>query len=174
MADQVTIIPIRITKAGQQYSFQHRLLRTTGNIIGIETGVTVKSGLPALPMPFVSDFKRNTLLGRIQLQMAGVPNLCWCSEVFADDNNTGFGELPTAQGFVPFPPPPDPKDPTPTGKRFYGFHDCTHGTKKEEDPLHTCGGRVIGGIYRDTIGLQFTNPVHYRINLYVWTANNAK
>ncbi len=171
MEERVIIIPIRITKAGQQYSFQHRLPRTSANVIGIETGVNIKSVLPA--QAATEDFKRNVLLGRLQLQMVGLPNLCWCSEIFAEDSNTGFGELPRPYGFVPLLPS-DPKDPQPTGRHFYQLHDCTHGTKKEEDPLNICGSRIICGIYRDTAGLQFTHPVHYRINLYVWTANPAQ
>jgi hypothetical protein len=171
MTEQVTIIPIRITRPGQQYSFQHRLPRTTAKIIGIETGVRIKSALPRPWIAFESDFKRNVLLGRVQLQLNGLPNLFWGRDIYADDNNTGFGELPAGALGTPRPLI-GIKPPLITGKSFYQYHDCTHGTKKEEEMLDICGSRLVSGIYRDNTGQLFTTSARYDINLYLWTQNS--
>lgn len=158
MIEQLTIIPIRITKAGQQYSFQHKLPRSAEKIIGIETGVTVRSPLPAIPGNNIRQFKREVLLGSLRLQGMGISNLFYATDIKADDNSIAPGEFP--HGPVKGP-----------GPRFYDFGVCTHGTKREEDPLDIPGCGIIGGIYRDSTGPLFTNPVHYHINIYVWTSN---
>jgi hypothetical protein len=160
MIEQLTIIPIRITKAGQQYSFQHKLPRSAEKIIGIETGVTMRSPLPALPGNDTRHFKREVLLGSLRLQGSGSSNLFYAADIKAGDNGIANGEFlrsPVGGGKQRFP--------------FYDFQVCTHGTKREEDPLDIPGCAIIGGIYRDSTGLLFTNPVHYHINIYVWTSN---
>jgi hypothetical protein len=172
MTEQVTIIPIRITRPLQQYGFQHRLPRTTAKIIGIETGVRIGSVLTNPWIAFESDFKRNVLLGSVQLQLNGLPNLFWGRDIYADDNNTGFGELPAPAGMGGPQPMIGIKPPLVTGKSFFQYHDCTHGTKKEEETLDICGSRLINGIYRDNTGQLSATGIRYDINLYLWTQNS--
>jgi hypothetical protein len=160
MIEQLTIIPIRITKAGQQYSFQYKLPRSAEKIIGIETGVTMRSPLPVIPGNNIRQFKREVLLGSLRLQGSGSSNLFYAADIKAGDNSITNGEFlrsPVAAGQPGFP--------------FYDFQVCTHGTKREEDPLDIPGCSIIGGIYRDSTVLLFTTPVHYHINIYVWTSN---
>ncbi len=167
----MTIIPIRIISPLQQYSFQHRLPRTTAKIIGIETGIRIKSALPVPVIAFESGFKRNVLLGRVQLQLNGSPNLFWGRDIYADDNNTGFGELPVPAGTDGPLPLIGITPPVVTGQSFFRYHDCTHGTKKEEETVDICGSRLISGIYRDNTGHLFAIGIRYDISLYLWTQN---
>jgi hypothetical protein len=160
MIEQLTIIPIRITKAGQQYSFQHKLPRSAEKIIGIETGVTMRSPLPVIRGNDLRQFKREVLLGSLHLQGTGSSNLFYAADIKADDNSIANGEFLKS--------PRSPKRPV---FPFYDFRTCTHGSKREEDPLDIPGCSIIGGIYRDRAGLVFYNPVHYHINIYVWTSN---
>jgi hypothetical protein len=137
MKEQVTIIPIRITKAGQQYSFQHRLLRSAEKITGIETGVTMRSPVPQLPG---HAGQRIVQLGTLWLQADGKANHFYSTDIKITKSNiiqTGFLK--------------------------------SIGTKKEKDPVDIPGCSIISGIYRDGAGLLFNNPVHYHINIYVWT-----
>jgi hypothetical protein len=160
MKEQVTIIPIRITKAGQQYSFQHKLPRSAEKIIGIETGVIMRSPLPVIVSVFPKQLKRAVLLGTLRLQANGSSNLFYAADIKADDNSIIQGEFIQAPGPAGQP-----------GFPFFDFKVCTHGTKREEEPLEIPGCSIISGIYRDRTGLLFTNPVHYHINIYVWTSN---
>ncbi len=169
MKEQVTIIPIPVVTPGQQYSFQQRLPRTTARIIGIETGINILSLLPPVATTG-TEFKRTLFLGNLQLQLNGSPNLFWSDTVIADDNSIAMGELRPpnnlprpAIGIVPAGG---------TGRSFYQFHDCTHGTKKEEQVIDICGSRLISGQYRDYTGQFFTTGIRYTITLYVWTENS--
>ena len=158
MKEQVTIIPVRITKAGQQYSFQHKLPRSADKIIGIETGATVRNALPILPVNGIRMFKREVLLGTLRLQGAGSSNLFYAADIKADESNIATGEFLR-------------KPITGAGFPFYDYGVSTHGTRREEDPLDIPGCNIISGIYRDSAGLLSDNPVHYHINIYVWTTN---
>jgi hypothetical protein len=160
MKEQLTIIPIRITKAAQQYSFQHKLPRSAEKIIGIETGVTMRSPLPVIAGNGIRHFKREVMLGSLRLQGTGSSNLFFAADIKADDYSIKQGEFIHAPGPAGQP-----------GFPFYDFQVYTHGAKREEDPLDIPGCSIISGIYRDSAGLLFTNPVHYHINIYVWTSN---
>jgi hypothetical protein len=177
MKELVTIVPIRISKQGQQHFFQLRLPTITQRIVGIETGLRLKTLLPPVVTIINGPFKRNVLMGTLQLTTPGRVNQFYATDVYADDTNIGLAEIqlprdPKGQPFQPVGLPPVSKGGS--GKSFYEFFACTHGSKREEDSLDICGSRIINGWYKDTAGGIFYKAIPYEVLLYVWTEQHKQ
>ncbi len=167
MKEEVIIQTISISKRGQQNFFQVKLPRDTHKIIGVETGLYVLNVpgyfIPAQELSML--IRRNYMMGVVQLQANGKPDVFYSKEIFERDINIGAGEVKV------FPPPVvimERKADAPDGNNFDYFTLWTHGTKREEDPLNICGCTVINGQYKDAIGEYFQTDVNYKIMLYIW------
>ena len=179
MKEQVIIQPISISKRGQQNFFQVKLPRDTDKIIGIETGLIIQdSPIYAfsilLANPGVTE--RNNLMGVMQLKANGRPDIFYAKEIFERDLNIGAGELrvfpndqPNERRLLLLRPriPPD-------GNSFGFSPSCTHGTKREEDPLSICGCTVINGYFKDSIGEVMGYDLIYKVMLYIWIEKQTK
>lgn len=179
MKEQVIIQPISITRRGQQNFFQVKLPRDTHRIIGIESGLIVLDCPPYAFSPLQGNpglILRNNLMGVMQLKANGRPDIFYAKEIFERDLNIGAGEL---RLFLYDPPnerrlslrrifvPPD-------GNSFSFSPSCTHGTKREEDPLNICDCTVINGHFKDSIGEVMGYDLSYKVMLYIWIEKQTK
>lgn len=176
MREEVIIQPIRVTKKKEQIFFQVKLPRDVHKIIGIETGLYLESELPVF-VPFIQGnanfIRQNRLMGTLQLQASGKPNLFYAKEIIDRDINLGVGEMKVV--------PPDvivrrivepllkkgddvPND----GNNFSDFTIWSHGTKREEDPVNVCGCQLINGQFKDAVGEYYNIDIQYRVMLYIW------
>jgi len=167
MKEEVIIQTINISKRGQQNFFQIRLPRDTHKIIGVETGLYLLSVpqyfIPAKELSML--VRRNYMMGVVQLRANGKPDIFYSKEIFERDVNIGAGEIKV----YPFPLVMERKlNLPPDGNSFDYFTHWTHGTKREEDPLHICGCPVINGQYKDAIGEYFGMDISYKVMLYIW------
>jgi hypothetical protein len=174
MREEAIIQPIRITKKKERQFFQVKLPRDTHKIIGIETGLYVESILPAFVLYIQGDanmIRQNRLMGTLQLQASGKPNLFYSKEIFEKDINSSVGEMKVV--------PPDIRrlieplrkkgDDIPgDGNNFSDFTIWSHGTKREEDPVNVCGCHIINGQLKDLVGGYYNTDIQYRVMLYIW------
>ena len=184
MKEQVIIQAISITRRSQQNFFQVKLPRDTGKIIGIESGLIIQDSPPYAFSTLLANTgitERNNLMGVMQLKANGRPDIFYANEIFERDLNIGAGELrvfsndqPNERRLLLLRPriPPD-------GNSFGFSPSCTHGTKREEDPLNICGCTVINGYFKDSIGDIMGYDLSYKVMLYIWierqlTSNDNK
>lgn len=176
MREEVIIQPIRITRKKEQQFFQVKLPRDVHKIIGIETGLYAESDLPAF-VPFIQGnanfIRQNRLMGSLQLQAAGKPNLFYAKDIFEKDINLGVGEMKVVPPDVIvrrlIEPQPRKGDDVPNdGNNFSDFTIWTHGTKREEDPVNVCGCQLINGQFKDAVGEYYNIDIQYRVMLYIW------
>ena len=176
MKEGVIIQSIGITKKKEQIFFQVKLPRDTHKIIGIETGLFVESALPGF-IPNIQGnanmIRRNGLIGTLQLQASGKPNLFYAKEIFDKDINIGVNELkivpPEVINERLIEPMRLKADDVPDeGNNFSDFTIWSHGTKREEDPVNVCGCQIINGQFKDTVGEYYETNIQYKIILYIW------
>ena len=179
MKEQVLIQAIGINRRSQQNFFQVKLPRDTHKIIGIETGLLIQDSPPDAFSPLQAGsglIERNNLMGVLQLKANGRPDIFYAKEIFERDLNIGAGELKV----FPYDPPNERRlglrriFVPPDGNSFDFFPSCTHGTRREEDPLNICGCTVINGYFKDSIGEVFGYDVSYKVMLYIWIERQMK
>lgn len=172
MKEEVIIQSIGITKKKEQSFFQVKLPRDTNKIIGIETGLYILAAplYSFVPPEDNSGFiRRNNLMGVLQLQTNGKPDIFYSKEIFERDLNIGEAEIK----IIPGQPKQEEKvallkvEP-PDGNSFDFFTCWTHGSKREEDPLNICGCTLINGQFKDAVGEYFGTDISYKIILYIW------
>ncbi len=175
MREEAIIQSIAITKKKEQSFFQVKLPRNTHKIIGIETGLFVTSVLPDF-LPYTqgdaNNIRRHRLIGTLQLQASGKPNLFYAREIFDKDINIGVNELKIVQEAVfnelLAAPPLKGNNPPVDGNNFFDFPVWSHGTKREEDPVNICGCQLINGQFKDAVGAYYNANIQYKVILYIW------
>jgi hypothetical protein len=175
MREEVIIQPIGITKKKEQSFFQVKLPRDTHKIIGIETGLYVESELPVFAPYIQGDanmIRQNRLMGTLQLQASGKPNLFYAKEIFDKDINLGVNELKIVPDVIERrliePQLRKGEDVPNDGNNFSDFTIWSHGTKREEDPVNVCGCHIINGQFKDAVGEYYKIDIQYRVTLYIW------
>ena len=172
MKEEVIIQSIGITKKNEQQFFQVKLPRDTNKIIGIETGLYILAAplYSFVPSEDNSGFiRRNNMMGVLQLQTNGKPDIFYSKEIFERDLNIGEAEIK----IIPDQPKQEEKvaflrEEPPDGNSFDFFTCWTHGSKREEDPLNICGCTLINGQFKDAIGEYFGRDISYKVILYIW------
>ena len=175
MKEEVIIQSIRITKKKEQSFFQVKLPRDTYKIIGIETGLYIESELPGV-LPYIQGdtnmLQRNRLIGTLQLQAWGKPNLFYAKDIFDKDINSGVNELKIVPDVIErrlIEPQLRRGDDVPhDGNNFSDFTIWSHGTKREEDPVSVCRCHIINGQFKDAAGEYYNIDIQYRVTLYIW------
>ena len=176
MKEEVIIQSIGITKKKEQLFFQVKLPRDTDKIIGIETGLYVESVLPDF-LPYtqgdVNMIRRNRLIGTIQLQASGKPNLFYAKEIFDKDINIAVNELKiVSEGvfneLLVAPLRLKGEDVPNDGNNFSDFNIWSQGSKREEDPVNICGCQLINGQFKDAVGAYYNANIQYKVILYIW------
>ncbi len=179
MKEQVIIQSITISKRNQQHCFQIKLPRDTQRIIGVETGLSVLYAPPYSFTPLVVNSlltQQNNMMGVLQLQTNGRPDIFYSKEIFERDLNITAGEIKI------FPQQEVQElniaalkvDTPPDGNSFDFFTGWTHGTKREEDPLNICDCTLINGQFRNTIGESFAMDINYKVTVYIWVERFIK
>jgi len=175
MKEEVIIQSNSITKKKEQIFFQVKLPKDTDKIIGIETGLFVESALPDF-LPYtqgdVNMIRRNRLMGTLQLQVSGKPNLFYAKDIFEKDINIGVNELKIVPDVIERrliePQLRKGEDVPNDGNNFSDFTIWSHGTKREEDPIDVCGCQLINGQFKDAVGEYYNINIRYRVILYIW------
>lgn len=169
MQEQVVIIPITISKAGQIKHFQIKLPKTAKRIIGVELGgrlltetkvkeVTLHSnneisvkGIEMIGSAIIerpTAFKRNTFIGELKLQSCEEANIFYAGHL-QTDNNLGYGDF--------------------SQNRFWKINPFTHQAMAfEETVIVDAESTIIQGVYKDRIGEQHETDVNYLVNVYLW------
>lgn len=170
MQDSVVITKVSITKQGERKHFQIRLSNDSKHIIGIEYGVRLISNVDSLmiktitafsPEPtsplgtgVVSErslsqiFKRDILLGEFKLQSCKEANWFYSTNVYANDNNLGFGDFSS------------------TG---LPINDFSHGSMRfEEEVKVDAQSTIIQAWYKDSLGESLKQNINYEVSIYVW------
>lgn len=172
MREEVIIQSIGITKKNEQQFFQVKLPRDTNKIIGIETGIYIQAAplYSFVPSEDNSGFiRRNNMMGVLQLQTNGKPDIFYSKEIFERDLNIGEAEIK----IIPDQPKKEEKvaflrEEPPDGNSFDFFTCWTHGSKREEDSLNICGCTLINGQFKDAVGEYFGTDISYKVILYIW------
>jgi hypothetical protein len=169
--EQVFIRKITITKKEQQYFFQITLPKNVQQIIGIETGVRLKTILKKrkwrnlLPIRF--GFYRNTQVGMLQLKAMGANQTIYTNTISLSDANIGYDDLVSVLQFnEDLPYPKDLKD---QFVKPWASSVHNHSIRKEEDTINICGVHTLYGSFTDVLGKQLARDIEYTIQLYIWT-----
>jgi hypothetical protein len=174
--EQVFIRKIIIAKKEQQYFFQITLPKNVQQIIGIETGVQLKTVLKKrrwrslLPIRF--GFLRNTQVGMLQLKAMGTNQTIYTNTISLTDNNIGMDDL--VSKVMPNEKIANPKDTKELFVKQWKSSVHTHSSRKEEDTINVCGVHTLYGSFTDLLGKQLTRDVEYSVQLYIWTNETTK
>lgn len=170
MQDSVVITKVSITKQGERKHFQIRLSNDSKYIIGIEYGVRLISKVDSLMIKTIIAFspastspleigvareeslslifKRDILLGEFKLQSCEEANWFYSTNVYANDNNLGFGDF-SSTGFP--------------------INDFSHGAMRlEEEVKVDTQSTIIQAWYKDSLGESLKQNINYEISIYVW------
>lgn len=147
----VIITSFLIEKPRQVKLFQVKIPREAENIVGIETGIVWKNGIPAddpapgwtLPLSVA----RNIVLGEVKFQSYEKANVFYTKEICAN-KNTDYGDF-TSQFFKPT--------------------NHTHQYQQIEDPIKVSGSTtILQGVYRDSLADTVPTSYKYLVKVYVW------
>jgi hypothetical protein len=169
--EQVFIRKLTISKKEQQYFFQITLPKNVQQIIGIETGVRLKTVLKKrrwrnmLPIRF--GFFRNKQVGMLQLKAMGINQTIYTNTICLSEANIGYDDLISVLPFnEDLPYPKDLKD---QFIKPWASKVQTHCTRKEEDTIYVCGVHTLYGSFTDVLGKQLVRDIEYTVQLYIWT-----
>jgi hypothetical protein len=169
--EQVFIRKITITKKEQQYFFQITLPKNVQQIIGIETGVRLKTVLkkrkPRRLLPIRFGFYRNTPIGMLQLKAMGTNQTIYTNTISLTDNNIGMDDL--VSKVIPNEKMDNPKDTKELLLKQWISNVHTHCARKEEDTINVCGVHTLYGSFTDVLGKQLVRDIEYTVQLYIWT-----
>lgn len=170
MLGSVVITKVSISRQGERKHFQIRLSKDSKHIMGVEYGVRLISNVDSLriktitaflPQPtsplgtgIASDgslsqiFKRDILLGEFKLQSCEEANWFYSTNVYANDNNLGFGDF-SSTGFP--------------------INDFSHGSMRFEDELKVdAKSTIIQAWYKDSLGESLQQNTNYEVSIYLW------
>jgi hypothetical protein len=168
---QVYIHKITISKKGQQHFFQINLPKNAAQIIGIETGVTLKTVLKKRkwrsPLPIRFGYNRNMQAGLLQLKAMGTNQTIYADSINITDSNIGMDDLVSV--LIPNEDLPYPKELKDQFVKPWASKVQSHCTRKEEDSMNVCGVHTIYCSFTDALGKQLAKDVQYKVQLYIWT-----
>jgi hypothetical protein len=169
--EQAFVYTTIIDRAGGQFHFQIRLPHDTKRIIGIETGVSIRNGLPDFPVNVTERFRaeRNVLIGRLKMQSLNNADFFFAKDIVERDNSVRKAEI----AYIPINPgskidPPNFVVPIVNGWDAYRW---IHTARNEEDNMLLTSSNVIRCFYRDIVGKQFSLQPDYTLKIYIWYEN---
>jgi hypothetical protein len=165
--EQAIVEVIPVSKQGEIRHFQVKVPMNATEVIGIQTGVRIKSkatvraivpsgaAIPLAPFAAVDSPVRISVVGELKLQSSEKPNVFYGTLV-----RDAFAEIDF---------------PNPFTVPFFPEKDWTHGNKKEMEKLTIdANTTVISGIYKDNLGAESKRDMIYEVFLAVWFKIDTK